>query len=708
MDIRLVALARDIVAQLDCVASLAESARHDVKSLGDAAIALTIPGSKNQEAAIAPRIEDLIGQIDDAELAKRAALERELVDIDALLESSQRERNDVREATSALSDTEFAIAYPALVKRLRALSARVTSSPRGHHETADIRVVPISDLHSERIPQVARIFAMRPLRAGDFELTGRRPLTVEADETLTFYLRLRAGAVTDLRASGDAESLAAVISAAANNVRVDLHLFPSGSNSTQLRLCEYARGPVKCTSCCSDITSIKYTAAVCSHDTILLSVLIPPTASVYDRIEISGISLAGNSISGRIQLPFTVTVRVDVAGRTNESPFFGLESDGDELSDYDSGSSTPVEDGLMAFDKALADVLYWKGPINVRLLTRDQCSLLHYAASVSAHILKDLITRGACVDECTSLCHPHPLAAYTYHDNNSWCGLTPLHCVVINPTSESITQITEATAILLDAGAFVDATSMDGMTPLHIASLNSAEPVVRALVSAGADVNALDGKGNTALANAFSPRNMGILYYDRTTILDSLSVASFLVEHGAMLNPAYPTKSPLAAAFRARNTPGIRMLVNKGADVNYPFLSGIMPLHAVLQAANDINLIRFLVRAGASLSYALPSTGRTPLHEAAYAPWDSVYMLMSSVDALLSAGAATFDVTDSRGLTPAGVLQQRAYRASLLHVQPENEITSIEYTTVLGKLYASATAAKAATALSAAQMKGRG
>ena len=71
-------------------------------------------------------------------------------------------------------------------------------------------------------------------------------------------------------------------------------------------------------------------------------------------------------------------------------------------------------------------------------------------------------------------------------------GMTPLHAAAVMNSNPSVTRA------LIEAGADVDARKEGGVTPLHAAAAyNSSLSVIRALIEAGADPAARDDDGRT-------------------------------------------------------------------------------------------------------------------------------------------------------------------------------------------------------------------
>lgn len=114
-----------------------------------------------------------------------------------------------------------------------------------------------------------------------------------------------------------------------------------------------------------------------------------------------------------------------------------------------------------------------------------------------------------------------------------------------------------------------------GNTLLMIASQKGYEDMVKSLVAAGADIDALNPAGHTALNLA--------TYYGKN------SVAKFLISKSADVNKTDDRfiLSPLVAAIRGNNLEIGKMLLNKNADVNT--LDGINNFSPIMWAALNQN-----------------------------------------------------------------------------------------------------------------------
>ena len=158
---------------------------------------------------------------------------------------------------------------------------------------------------------------------------------------------------------------------------------------------------------------------------------------------------------------------------------------------------------------------------------------------------------------------------------------------------------------LVTAGADVNAREANDITPLVTAITNNHPDVARFLIEHGADVNASDWYGRTPIWSAVETRNMdkdnatfenGI---DRAPYIDLITV---LLEHGANPNARTQEQPPVRNAFlritgtlewvdftgmtpflfaaRAGDVAVMKLLLSHGADPNIPTYAGTTPLMA--------------------------------------------------------------------------------------------------------------------------------
>ena len=188
----------------------------------------------------------------------------------------------------------------------------------------------------------------------------------------------------------------------------------------------------------------------------------------------------------------------------------------------------------------------------------------------------------------------------------------------------------EMAALLLKAGANVNAVNDLGVTPLSIACANASEAMVARLLAAGANPNKVPASGETPLMTAARTGN-------------PMVVKSLLIR-GADANAKEPTRGQTALMWAAANkrTDVVRVLVEGGADVQAR--SNVMPQRfqtgSRYVAYDDVRFVvtldeggstpllfaarsgdaasaSVLLGAGAKVDDALP-TGNTPLVVAAH------------------------------------------------------------------------------------------
>ena len=143
--------------------------------------------------------------------------------------------------------------------------------------------------------------------------------------------------------------------------------------------------------------------------------------------------------------------------------------------------------------------------------------------------------------------------------------------------------------------------------------------VVQALVAAGADVNAKDNSGRSALFHALEAR------YD--------DVADLLLSQPKLdLNAHGKNGTTALISYVWRERPDVvKSLLDRGADVNSQDDDGDTALHGAAENGN-MEIIQLLLAKGAQLN-ARNKVGGTPLM------WAAVYGNDDAVKELLKAGA---------------------------------------------------------------------
>lgn len=144
---------------------------------------------------------------------------------------------------------------------------------------------------------------------------------------------------------------------------------------------------------------------------------------------------------------------------------------------------------------------------------------------------------------------------------------------------------------------------------LQVAAGNGHENVVRLLLELGANIDATDSDGETALHTAAGGGNMGI-------------EAAFAKARGKAVD------SPVSSGHEAV----VRLLLEKGADVKATLRSGETPLHHACSSGN-VTVLNLLLNEGANVSAAERYRETTPLHSAA------IYKNEWAIKPLLEKGA---------------------------------------------------------------------
>jgi ankyrin repeat protein len=175
-------------------------------------------------------------------------------------------------------------------------------------------------------------------------------------------------------------------------------------------------------------------------------------------------------------------------------------------------------------------------------------------------------------------------------------GLTPLHFAARQGCAGCV-------GVLLDGGADKNAVDQDGISALVMSMINGHYDVAGVLIEKGVDVNIADRTGRTALYAAVDLHTMPVSNRPSPKEIDnelsSLEVIKSLLARGANVNAQlkqqqpYRTKldrgndtmlttgtSPLLRAAKAGDVVAMKLLLEKGADAKLATRAGINPLMA--------------------------------------------------------------------------------------------------------------------------------
>ena len=165
-------------------------------------------------------------------------------------------------------------------------------------------------------------------------------------------------------------------------------------------------------------------------------------------------------------------------------------------------------------------------------------------------------------------------------------GTTALHWAVHHGDAELV-------AMLLDAGAKVDARNRYGVPPLHLAAENGDAVLTALLLDRGADANTALPEGETALMTAARTGD--------TATLDAL------IAHGARVNDVENWKGQTALMWAAHenNAPAIKTLLAAGAERDVRSTAGDFSALLFAVRAGSVDATRALLEAGADANETL-------------------------------------------------------------------------------------------------------
>ncbi|KAH0556010.1 hypothetical protein GP486_006045, partial [Trichoglossum hirsutum] len=184
---------------------------------------------------------------------------------------------------------------------------------------------------------------------------------------------------------------------------------------------------------------------------------------------------------------------------------------------------------------------------------------------------------------------------------------TPLYLV-------SKVGLVESVKLLLEKGAEANAEDNSGTTALHMAAFNGHEEIVKLLIEKGADVNAKNSSGWTPL--------------HRAAFNGDEDIVKLLFEKGADVNAKDGNGwTPLYRAVFNGHEGMVKLLLAEGAEVNARDSRGETALHVVAFNGYE-QIVKLLLENGAEVDVKDNNRWTPPLHVAAFNGHEEVVKLL--------------------------------------------------------------------------------
>ena len=213
------------------------------------------------------------------------------------------------------------------------------------------------------------------------------------------------------------------------------------------------------------------------------------------------------------------------------------------------------------------------------------------------------------------------LDAITDVNHASSAGHTPLHIAVSK-------RNTSLVALLLDQNANVNSVTTDGKSPLHIAVEKGEETIIQQLLAQKTDLSLKDILGNTSLHLAVQLKQdttpvllksrirmsgRGSYPYEASSRPCSIQTVHAIIDHGADVNAMNNRgQTPLWFACSDGHEYMVNILLDKEADPNIVDKCRDSSLHAAINGHCSAKTIKKIIDRGAHIN-AVRKDGATPL-----------------------------------------------------------------------------------------------
>jgi cytohesin len=331
---------------------------------------------------------------------------------------------------------------------------------------------------------------------------------------------------------------------------------------------------------------------------------------------------------------------------------------------------TPLLQAIQGGDRELAVLLLSKGA-DAKAKTKAGWTTLHYAAAGGPREIAELlIAKGANVNAKTSGGQT-PLDFALQRDQRALAEMLVAKGAEVS-TVLVATQIGDLTKVktLLERGADINAQDGSGRTALHYAAQGGFKEIVEVLLAKGANVNvgAFGSENKTAADFAMENNHSEIveLLFSKGADISALHVAlqrkdrakaKDLIENGADVKKRSPwgmTALHLAAGLGFTDV--AELLIAKGADVNAKLNWAWTPLHSAAGEGHK-DVVELLVAKGADVNIKDPQD-RTPLDVAVAKAHRAVVEILAAKSpqvATLQVAVAMGDLAKVKTLLEQGV-----------------------------------------------------
>ena len=266
---------------------------------------------------------------------------------------------------------------------------------------------------------------------------------------------------------------------------------------------------------------------------------------------------------------------------------------------------------------------------------RDNCFdvmeiLIKHEANCAAKNITDntplhLAAKHGHFDVCQTLIEKN----HSLVHSTSTLGFTPLHEAAVGGHTEII-------ELLIENEADIETTDIVGATPLLNSVFKDQEKAFRALLKAGANINAVEENLNNILHAAASTQSKMSFMFNNKNVLEKIKPL--------ILKTNKAECTPLHKAAQSGNAEVAELLLKHGAAVEARDKNGFTPLHTAA-SFNQTKVVDVLLRSGANKEARDSINMATPLY------FPSVAGYMEVVKVLVDSGAG-LEEKDETGGTP--------------------------------------------------------